>query len=47
MSNDEEAQDAVQEDAVDPAPANALVEPNNIEPQGVDKEEDFAPMPDL
>ncbi|MBY3556054.1 hypothetical protein HGI15_22220, partial [Modestobacter lapidis] len=47
-SDDDEDQEAVQGNAVDPAPANALVEPNIDEPQGADDEqEDLAPMPDL
>ena len=47
-SDAEEDQEAVQENAVDPAPANAPVEPNIDEPQGADdEEEDLAPMPDL
>ncbi|KAJ8627667.1 hypothetical protein MRB53_020974 [Persea americana] len=36
-----------QENAVNPALANALVDPDEVEPQGVDEEEDLAPMPDL
>ncbi|XXG47645.1 hypothetical protein AAC387_Pa02g2258 [Persea americana] len=46
-SDDEEDQEAVQENAVNPALANALVDPNEVEPQGADEEEDLAPMPDL
>ena len=46
-SDDEEHQEADQGNVVDLAPANAPVEPNNVEPQGADEEEDLAPMPDL
>ena len=46
-SGDDEDQEAVQESAVDPAQTNALVDPNQVEPQWVDEEEDLAPMPDL
>ncbi|XXG76866.1 hypothetical protein AAC387_Pa08g1139 [Persea americana] len=46
-SDDDEDQEAVQQVAVDPAQANALMEPNDVEPQGADEEEDLAPTPDL
>ena len=46
-SDDDEDQEAVQENAVNPALANALVDPDEVEPQGADEEEDLAPMPDL
>ncbi|XXG82266.1 hypothetical protein AAC387_Pa10g0251 [Persea americana] len=42
--DDEEDQEAVQENVVHLAPANAPLEPNHVEPQGVDGEEDLAPM---
>ncbi|KAJ8633185.1 hypothetical protein MRB53_026521 [Persea americana] len=45
--DDDEDQEAVQENAVNPALANALVDPDKVEPQGVDEEEDLAIMPDL
>ena len=40
-----EDQEAIQETAVIPAPANPPVEPNNVKPQGADEEDDLAPMP--
>ena len=43
--DDEEEQEAVQENVVDPAPINAPMEPNNVEPRGADDEKDLAPMP--
>ncbi|KAJ8622008.1 hypothetical protein MRB53_030537 [Persea americana] len=46
-SDDDEDQKVVQENVVNPALANALVDPNEVEPQGADEEEDLAPMPDL
>ncbi|XXG59260.1 hypothetical protein AAC387_Pa04g1371 [Persea americana] len=46
-SDDNGDQEAVQESAVNPAQTNALVDPNQVEPQGADEEEDLAPMPDL
>ena len=46
-SDEEEDQETVQEDAVDLAPTDALVDPNHVEPQGANEEEDLAPMPDL
>ncbi|XXG53350.1 hypothetical protein AAC387_Pa03g1453 [Persea americana] len=46
-SDDDEDQEVVQQSAVDPAQTNALVEHNQVEPQGADEEEDLAPMPDL
>ncbi|XXG62960.1 hypothetical protein AAC387_Pa05g1243 [Persea americana] len=46
-SDDDEDQEAVQESAVNPAQTNALVDPNQVEPQVADEEEDLAPMPDL
>jgi len=46
-SDDDEDQEAVQQSVVDPAQTNALVEPNDVEPQGADEEKDLAPMPDL
>ncbi|XXG85667.1 hypothetical protein AAC387_Pa11g0704 [Persea americana] len=46
-SNDDEDQEAIQESAVNPAQTNALVDPNQAEPQGADEEEDLAPMPNL
>ncbi|XXG72495.1 hypothetical protein AAC387_Pa07g1575 [Persea americana] len=46
-SDDDEDQEAVQENAVDTAQTNALVDPNQVEPQRADEEEDLAPMPDL
>ncbi|XXG47604.1 hypothetical protein AAC387_Pa02g2228 [Persea americana] len=45
-SDDDEDQEAAQ-NAVDTAQTNALVDPNQVEPQGADEEEDLAPMPDL
>ena len=45
-SNDDEDQEAAQ-NAVYTAQTNALVDPNQVEPQGADEEEDLAPMPDL
>ncbi|XXG62828.1 hypothetical protein AAC387_Pa05g1132 [Persea americana] len=46
-SDDDEDQEAVQENAINPALANALVDLNEVEPQEADEEEDLAPMPDL
>ena len=46
-SDDEEDQEADQGNVVDPALANAPVEPINVEPQGANEEEDLDPMPDL
>ncbi|MFX5245007.1 hypothetical protein ABTD35_19455, partial [Acinetobacter baumannii] len=46
-SDDEEDQEAVQENAADPAPLITPVEINHVEPQRDDEEEDPAPMPDL
>ena len=46
-SDDDEDQEAVHENAVDPAPANAPLGPNNVEPQGAYEEEDLAPVRDL
>ncbi|KAJ8617880.1 hypothetical protein MRB53_014066 [Persea americana] len=46
-SDDNEDQEVVQESAVNLAQTNALVDPNQVEPQGADEEEDLAPMPDL
>ena len=46
-SDDEEDQEAVQQSAVDPAQTNALVDPNEVEPQRANEEEDLAPMLDL
>ncbi|XXG82672.1 hypothetical protein AAC387_Pa10g0572 [Persea americana] len=40
-------QEAVQENVVNPALANALVDPDEVEPQRADQEEDLAPMLDL
>ncbi|XXG47521.1 hypothetical protein AAC387_Pa02g2156 [Persea americana] len=45
-SDDDEDQEASQ-NAVSTAQTNALVDPNQVEPQGADEEEDLAPMPDL
>ena len=45
-SDDDEDQEAAQ-NAVNTAQTNALVDPNQVEPQGADEEEDLAPMPDL
>ena len=45
--DDEEVQEVVQENAVNPAPANAPAELNNVEPQRADDGEDLCPMPDL
>ena len=45
-SDDEEDQKDVQEDVVNPAPTNAPVEPNDVEPRGADDEEDLTLMPD-
>ncbi|KAJ8639913.1 hypothetical protein MRB53_016607 [Persea americana] len=45
-SDNDEDQEAAQ-NAVDTAQTNALVDPNQVEPQGADEEEDLAPMPDL
>ena len=42
----DEDQEAAQ-NAVDTAQTNALVDPNQVEPQGANEEEDLAPMPDL
>ncbi|KAJ8620217.1 hypothetical protein MRB53_028746 [Persea americana] len=47
LFDDDEDQEIVQKNAVNPALANALVDPNEVEPQGADEEEDLAPMPDL
>ncbi|XXG73220.1 hypothetical protein AAC387_Pa07g2178 [Persea americana] len=46
-SDDDEDQEAVQENAINPAQTNALVDLNQVERQGVDEEEDLSPMPDL
>ncbi|XXG47282.1 hypothetical protein AAC387_Pa02g1950 [Persea americana] len=46
-SDDEEVQEAVQENAANPALTNTPVEPNNIEPRRADEDEDLDPMPDL
>ncbi|XXG41867.1 hypothetical protein AAC387_Pa01g2241 [Persea americana] len=46
-SDDDEDQEAVQENAVNPAQTNALVDPNQVESQGADEKEDLAPMPNL
>ncbi|XXG53412.1 hypothetical protein AAC387_Pa03g1503 [Persea americana] len=45
-SDDDEDQEAAQI-AVNTAQTNALVDPNQVEPQGADEEKDLAPMPDL
>ena len=45
-SDDDEDQEAAQ-NAVNTAQTNALVDPNQVEPQGADEEKDLAPMPDL
>ncbi|XXG85708.1 hypothetical protein AAC387_Pa11g0742 [Persea americana] len=45
-SDDDEDQEAAQ-NVVDTAQTNALVDSNQVEPQGADEEEDLAPMPDL
>ena len=46
-SDDDDDQEAVLQSVVDPVQTNALVDPNEVKPQGVDEEEDLAPMPDL
>ena len=46
-SDDEKEQEVIQENAVNPAFADALVEPNSVEPQGAGEEKDLALMPDL
>ena len=46
-SDDEEDEGVVQDNAIDPAPANAPVEPYHVEPQGADEEDDLPPMLDL
>ncbi|XXG62819.1 hypothetical protein AAC387_Pa05g1123 [Persea americana] len=45
-SDDVEDQEAAQI-AVNTAQTNALVDPNQVEPQGADEEKDLAPMPNL
>ena len=45
-SDDDEDQEAAQI-TVNTAPTNALVDPNQVEPQGADEEKDLAPMPNL
>ena len=45
-SDDDEDQEAAQ-NVVDTAQTNALVDPNQVEPQRADEEEDLASMPDL
>ncbi|KAJ8615405.1 hypothetical protein MRB53_034777 [Persea americana] len=45
-SDDDEDQEAAQ-NAINTAQTNALMDPNQVEPQGADEEEDLAPMPDL
>ncbi|KAJ8644136.1 hypothetical protein MRB53_005884 [Persea americana] len=45
-SDDDEDQEAAQI-AINTAQTNALVDPNQVEPQGADEEKDLAPMPDL
>ncbi|XXG88145.1 hypothetical protein AAC387_Pa12g0394 [Persea americana] len=45
-SDDDEAQEATQ-NPVKTAQTNAVVDPNQVEPQGADEEKDLAPMPDL
>ncbi|XXG73202.1 hypothetical protein AAC387_Pa07g2161 [Persea americana] len=46
LSDDDKDQEVAQ-NVVDTAQTNALVDPNQVEPQGVDEEEDLAPMPNL
>ena len=46
-SDDDEDQEVDQVNVVNPALADALVDPNEVEQQGADEEEDLAPMPDL
>ncbi|XXG59171.1 hypothetical protein AAC387_Pa04g1297 [Persea americana] len=46
-SDDDEDQEVVQESAVNSVQTNALMDPNQVEPQGPDEEEDLAPIPDL
>ena len=45
-SDDDEDQEAAQ-NAINTTQTNALVDPNQVEPQGADEEDDLAPMPDL